>query len=200
MPFPKSCASGCKPRPQLYGAKLGACPRSADGRFAGTGQADCHVLPALDQPGRNRQLSDLSPDTKPRPVELPCCCRAVAVRRGRTARARRSYRHRSGRNIERRSGRRIGACSIYRHPARSSHGHFVKASGLRCLSFMVLTPVQWTRLIKALPDLTLLAPSERSNRKHGCRHKLLPDRARQARKQDLQNAKSDGLLRCAGHR
>lgn len=34
-------------------------------------------------------------------------------------------------------------------------------------------------LIKALPVLTLLAPSERSNRQRGCRHKLLTDWARQ---------------------
>jgi hypothetical protein len=81
--------------------------------------------------------------------------------------------------IERRWGRRISARGIYRDPVRSSHGHFVKASGLRWLSFMILTPVSWTRLIKALPVLTLLAPSERSNLKRGCRHKLLTDWARQ---------------------
>jgi hypothetical protein len=81
--------------------------------------------------------------------------------------------------IERRWGRRINARGIYRDPVRSSHGHFVKASGLRWLSFMVLTPVPWSRLIKALPVLTLLAPSERSNHKRGCRHKLLTDWARQ---------------------
>jgi hypothetical protein len=81
--------------------------------------------------------------------------------------------------IERRWGPRIRARGIYRDPVRSSHGHFVKASGLRWLSFMVLTPVPWTRLIKALPVLTLLAPSERSNLKRGCRHKLLTDWARQ---------------------
>lgn len=81
--------------------------------------------------------------------------------------------------IERRWGRRINARGIYRDPVRSSHGHFVKASGLRWLSFMVLTPVPWTSLIKALPVLTLLAPSERSNHQRGRRHKLLTDWARQ---------------------
>lgn len=81
--------------------------------------------------------------------------------------------------IERRWGRKITARGIYRDPVRSSHGHFVKASGLRWLSFMVLTPVPWTRLIKALPVLTLLAPSERSNLQRGRRHKLLTDWARQ---------------------
>jgi len=35
--------------------------------------------------------------------------------------------------IERRRGRRIAAKGIYRDPVRSSHGHFVKASGLRWL-------------------------------------------------------------------
>ena len=81
--------------------------------------------------------------------------------------------------IERRWGRRIAALGIYRDPVRSSHGHFVKAGGLRWLSFMVLTPVPWTRQIKALPVLTLFAPSERSNLRRGCRHKLLTDWARQ---------------------
>jgi DDE superfamily endonuclease len=33
--------------------------------------------------------------------------------------------------IERRSGERISAKGIYRDPVRSSHAHFVKASGLR---------------------------------------------------------------------
>jgi hypothetical protein len=44
---------------------------------------------------------------------------------------------------------------------------------------MVLTPVSWTSLIKALPILTLFAPSERSNLRRGCRHKLLTDWVRQ---------------------
>src|SRR5512134_2695928 len=40
--------------------------------------------------------------------------------------------------IERRWGARIKARGIYRDPVRSSHGHFVKASGLRWLSLMVV--------------------------------------------------------------
>tara|TARA_R110002049_G_scaffold106640_2_gene254107 strand:+ start:3520 stop:4902 length:1383 start_codon:yes stop_codon:yes gene_type:complete len=81
--------------------------------------------------------------------------------------------------IERRWGRRITVRGIYRDPVRSSHGHFVKASGLRWLSFMVLTPVPWAGVVKALPVLSLLAPSERSNHQRGRRHKLLTDWARQ---------------------
>ena len=65
--------------------------------------------------------------------------------------------------IERRRGRKITARGINRDPVRSSHGHFVNASGLRWLSFMVLTPVPWAGVIKALPVLTLLAPLERSD-------------------------------------
>src|SRR3954469_7043659 len=40
--------------------------------------------------------------------------------------------------IERRRGKRISAKGIYRDPVGSSHGHFVKASGLRWLSLMLL--------------------------------------------------------------
>ncbi|WP_254701604.1 transposase [Neorhizobium galegae] len=47
--------------------------------------------------------------------------------------------------IERRWGPRIAARGIYRDPVRSSHGHFVKASGLRWLSFMILAPVPWAK-------------------------------------------------------
>lgn len=63
--------------------------------------------------------------------------------------------------IERRRGKRISAKGIYRDPVRSSHGHFVKASGLRWLSLMLLVPIPWAGRIWALPFLTALAPSER---------------------------------------
>ncbi|WP_407542903.1 transposase [Deinococcus radiomollis] len=43
--------------------------------------------------------------------------------------------------IERRTGAKISAKGIYRDPVRSSRGHFVKASGLRLLSLMRLTPI-----------------------------------------------------------
>jgi len=81
--------------------------------------------------------------------------------------------------IERRRGRRISAKGIYRDPVRSSHGHFVKASGLRWLSLMLLAPVPWAGRVWALPFLTALAPSERACRTRGRRHKKLTDWARQ---------------------
>src|SRR5919107_1268896 len=56
--------------------------------------------------------------------------------------------------IERRRGKRISAKGIYRDPVRSSHGHFVKASGLRWLSLMLLVPIPWAGRVWALPFLT----------------------------------------------
>jgi hypothetical protein len=72
--------------------------------------------------------------------------------------------------IERRWGAKIAARGIYRDPVRSSHGFFVKASGLRWLSLMVGLPIPWARRRWALPFLT---PSERSNAKRNRRHKPL---------------------------
>src|SRR4051812_46002403 len=81
--------------------------------------------------------------------------------------------------IERRWGARIKARGIYRDPVRSSRGHFVKTSGLRWITVMLLAPVPWAGRVWALPFLTALAPSERFAREHGRRHKRLTDRARQ---------------------
>src|ERR671938_921345 len=81
--------------------------------------------------------------------------------------------------IERRRGKRIAAKGIHRDPVRSSRGHFVKASGLRWLSLMLLAPIPWAGRVWALPFLTALAPSERYCRQRGRRHKKLTDWARQ---------------------
>ncbi len=81
--------------------------------------------------------------------------------------------------IERRWGVKIKARGIYRDPVRSSHGHFVKASGLRWLSTMLLAPVPWAGGVWALPFLTVLAPSERYAAEQGRRYKRLTDWARQ---------------------
>jgi len=81
--------------------------------------------------------------------------------------------------IERRWGDKIAARGIYRDPVRSSHGHFVKASGLRWLAFMAMIPLPWATRRWALPFLTILAPSQRSDDTKGRRHKTLTDWARQ---------------------
>ena len=81
--------------------------------------------------------------------------------------------------VERRWGGKIKARGIYRDPVRSSHGHFVKASGLRWLCVMLLAPIPWAGCVWALPFLSVLAPSERYATKHRQRHKTLTDWARQ---------------------
>ena len=81
--------------------------------------------------------------------------------------------------IERRRGKHIKAKGIYRDPVRSSDAHFVKASGLRWISLMLLAPIPWAARTWALPFLTALAPSERYCRERGQRHKKLTDWARQ---------------------
>jgi hypothetical protein len=81
--------------------------------------------------------------------------------------------------IERRRGEQIEALGIYRDPVRSSHSHFVKASGLRWLSLMLLAPIPWAKRVWALPFLTVLAPSERYYEKKGRSPKKLTDWARQ---------------------
>jgi hypothetical protein len=81
--------------------------------------------------------------------------------------------------LERRRGAKIKAKGIYRDPVRSSHSHFVKASGLRWLSLMLLVPVPFARRVWALPFLTVLAPSERYHQEHGTPHKTLLDWGRQ---------------------
>lgn len=83
-------------------------------------------------------------------------------------------------HLERRRGRRITAKGIYRDAVRSSDSFFVKASGLRWLSFMLLTEVGFARKVWALPFLTILCPSERFHKERGIRHRRLTERARQA--------------------
>lgn len=82
--------------------------------------------------------------------------------------------------IERRRGEKIKARGIYRDAVRSSKSFFVKASGLRWLSFMLLTEVAFAKKVWALPFLTVLCPSERYAEERGIRHRKLTDRARQA--------------------
>jgi hypothetical protein len=81
--------------------------------------------------------------------------------------------------IERRRGVKIKAKGIYRDPVRSSHGHFVKASGLRWLSLMLLAPVGWAGRVWALPFLSVLAPSERYYKGKQRKHKKLTEWAYQ---------------------
>ena len=85
--------------------------------------------------------------------------------------------------IERRRGEKIKAKGIYRDPVRSSKKHFVKASGLRWISLMMLVKIPWAKRIWGLPFLTVLAPSERYYESKPRGHKKLTDWARQMGKQ-----------------
>ncbi len=85
--------------------------------------------------------------------------------------------------IERRRGSHISKRGIYRDPVRSSETFFVKTSGLRWISLMLLTPISWAGRVWALPFLTVLAPSKRSHEKQGKTHKTITDWARQMLKQ-----------------
>ena len=79
--------------------------------------------------------------------------------------------------IERRWGHKIAARGIYRDPVRSSESHFVKASGLRWISLMLLTPIPWAQRIWALPVMTVLSPSERYYQARGRHPQTLLERS-----------------------
>jgi len=81
--------------------------------------------------------------------------------------------------LERRRGAKIKAKGIYRDAVRSSHCFFVKASGLRWVSMMLLAPIPWAGRVWALPFFTVLAPSERYHAERGLPHKTLADWAGQ---------------------
>jgi hypothetical protein len=77
--------------------------------------------------------------------------------------------------LERRQGKKIAPKGIYRDPVRSSHTHFVKASGLRWICLTLLAPIPWASRVWALPFLSALAPSERYTKERGKRHKKLTE-------------------------
>jgi DDE superfamily endonuclease len=64
-------------------------------------------------------------------------------------------------HIERRRGAQIAATGSYRDAVRSSKSVFVKTSGLRWVSMLLLAPIPWAQRVWAVPFLTVLAPSER---------------------------------------
>ena len=81
--------------------------------------------------------------------------------------------------LQRPRGPKIAAKGIYRDAVRSSKEFFVKSSGLRWISMMLLAPIPWAGRVWALPFLTVLAPSERHDQERSKRHKTLADWAAQ---------------------
>lgn len=77
--------------------------------------------------------------------------------------------------LERRQGKQIKAKGVFRDAVRSSKKYTVKAFGLRWVSMLVLVNVPWSARVWALPFLTVLAPSEKTNFANGNRHKTSVD-------------------------
>ncbi len=77
--------------------------------------------------------------------------------------------------LERRKGDKIKAKSVFRDAVRSSKKHLVTSYGLRWISMALLVTVPWSNRVWALPFLTVLAPSEKTNQANGKRHKTSID-------------------------
>jgi hypothetical protein len=77
--------------------------------------------------------------------------------------------------IERRNGKKIKAKGCYRDACRSSEKNIVKCYGLKWVCLMLIVPLPWCRRPWALPFMTLLAPSKKSNEKAGKPHRTSID-------------------------
>jgi len=77
--------------------------------------------------------------------------------------------------LERRNGDKIRAKGVFRDAVRSSKKHVVYCFGLRWISMMLLVAVPWSPRVWALPFLTVLAPSAKTNLANGKRHKTSID-------------------------
>jgi hypothetical protein len=77
--------------------------------------------------------------------------------------------------LERRNGKRIGAKGLFRDAVRSSKKRVVHSYGLRWVSMMLLVPVPFSGRVWALPFLTVLARSQKTDQVQGRRHKTSID-------------------------
>ncbi len=77
--------------------------------------------------------------------------------------------------LERRNGERILAKGLFRDAARSSKKHVIHSYGLRWVSMMLLVQIPFSGRVWALPFLTVLATSEKTDQKQGRRHKTSID-------------------------
>jgi hypothetical protein len=81
--------------------------------------------------------------------------------------------------LERRRGRKIKAKGLYRDAVASSQSNVVTSYGLKWECMMLIVPLPWCKRPWALPFLTVLAPSKKSNEAAGRRHKTSLDWTRQ---------------------
>lgn len=82
-------------------------------------------------------------------------------------------------HVERRGGKKIQAKGCYRDAVRSSRGFIVRCFGLKWVAMMLTARFPWSLRTFALPFLTVLAPSKKSDETTGKRHKTTIDWARQ---------------------
>jgi len=81
--------------------------------------------------------------------------------------------------LERRQGKKIKAKGAYRDAVRSSQSNVVISYGLKWECMALIVPLPWCHRAWALPFLTLLSPSKKSNENAGRRHKTSIDWTRQ---------------------
>ena len=77
--------------------------------------------------------------------------------------------------LERRQGKKIKAKGAYRDAVRSSQAKVVISFGLKWECMTVIVPLPWCKRHWALPFLTVLAPSKKSNEAARKRHKTSID-------------------------
>lgn len=77
--------------------------------------------------------------------------------------------------LERRRGKKIKAKGLYRDAVRSSQSKVVTSFGLKWECMMLIVPLPWCKRPWALPFLTVLAPSKKSNEKAGRKHRTSLD-------------------------
>jgi|TARA_B100001964_G_C14175468_1_gene573611 hypothetical protein len=77
--------------------------------------------------------------------------------------------------LERRQGKKIKAKGAYRDAVRSSQAKVVISFGLKWECMTLIVPLPWCKRYWALPFLTVLAPSKKSNEAKGVHHKTSID-------------------------
>jgi hypothetical protein len=80
---------------------------------------------------------------------------------------------------ERRKGKKIKYKGCYRDAVRSTKKKVVHCFGLKWICMTIIVPLPWTKRSWALPYLTVLAPSKKSNEANGKKHKTTVDWTRQ---------------------
>jgi hypothetical protein len=81
--------------------------------------------------------------------------------------------------LERRRGKKIKAKGLYQDAVQSTQSNVVTSYGLKWEAMMLIVPLPWCKRPWALPFLTVLAPSKRSNEAAGRRHKTSLDWTKQ---------------------